>query len=261
MTTGLEPLLAAGVSGAVVAALLTVFGGGGSVLAVPLLLYFVGVKDPHAAIGASAAGVALNALTALAGQARAGRVKWPCAALFALGGVAGAVAGSSLAKRIDGDALLLFFALAMAVVGLAMLRPRPVDPAADAVRLTPALAPRLVAGGAGVGLAAGFFGIGGGFLIVPGLMAATGMGLVAAQASSLLSVAAFGGATALNYAVSGLVDWAVVGAMAVGGAAGTLAGLPIARRLGQRAVLGRRLFAGLILVVAAYVAIRAVGAL
>ena len=49
--------------------------------------------------------------------------------------------------------------------------------------------------------------------------------------------------------------------VAVGGAAGTLAGLPIARRLGQRAVLGRRLFAGLILVVAAYVAIRAVGAL
>lgn len=257
MTTGLEPLLLAALSGAIVAGLLTVFGGGGSVLAVPLLLYLVGVEDPHVAIGASAAGVALNALTALAGQARAGRVKWPCAAVFAAAGVAGALAGSSLAKRIDGQALLLFFAFAMAAVAVAMLRPRPKEVVRD-VRLTPAMAPRLLATGGGVGLASGFFGIGGGFLIVPGLMAAAGLNLAAAQAASLVSVAAFGGATALNYAASGLIDWGVVGAMTAGGAAGTLAGLPIARRLGENAALGRRLFAGLILIVAAYVAVRAV---
>jgi hypothetical protein len=65
-------LMLAVLSGGIVALLLTVFGGGGSVLAVPLLLYVVGVQDPHVAIGASAAGVALNALTALTGQARAG---------------------------------------------------------------------------------------------------------------------------------------------------------------------------------------------
>lgn len=260
MITGLEPLLLAALSGVIVAALLTVFGGGGSVLAVPLLLYLVGVKDPHVAIGASAAGVALNALTALAGQARAGRVKWPCAAVFAVGGVLGALAGSSLAKRIDGQALLLFFAFAMAAVAVAMLRPRPAEVDRD-VRLTPAMAPRLVATGGGVGLAAGFFGIGGGFLIVPGLMAASGMSLAAGQATSLLSVAAFGGATALNYAASGLIDWGVVAAMTVGGAAGTLIGLPVARRLGDNAALGRRLFAGLILIVAVYVAVRAILAL
>ena len=225
MTTGLEPLLLAALSGAVVAGLLTVFGGGGSVLAVPLLLYLVGVQSPHVAIGASAAGAALNALTALAGQA-----------------------------------LLLLFAFAMAAVAAAMLRPRPVEIARD-IRLTPAMAPRLAVTGGGVGLAAGFFGIGGGFLIVPGLMVSAGLSLAAAQAASLVSVAAFGAATALNYAASGLIDWAVVAAMAVGGVAGTLAGLPIARRLGDNAVLGRRLFAGLILVVAAYVAVRAVSAL
>src|SRR5690606_17647245 len=81
------------------------FGGGGSVLAVPLLLYVVGVRDPHMAIGASAAGVSLNALTALGGQARAGRVRWPCAILFAAVGSAAAWIGSSAAKAIDGHQL------------------------------------------------------------------------------------------------------------------------------------------------------------
>ena len=257
MTTEMIPLLLAVLSGGVVALLLTLFGGGGSVLAVPLLLYVVGVTDPHVAIGVAAAGVALNALTALAGQARAGRVRWPCALLFAATGSVGAFAGSSVAKAIDGHALLIFFALAMGLVALAMLRPAaPVG--AENVRLTPAMAPRVAFSGAGVGAAAGFFGIGGGFLIVPGLMWATGMTLAAAQATSLLSVAAFGASTAVNYSLSGLVDWGVVAAMAVGGAAGTMAGLPLSKRLGDNAALGRQLFAGLILIVAVYVAFKAI---
>lgn len=259
MDPTLVQLMLAVLSGGIVALLLTVFGGGGSVLAVPLLLYVVGVQDPHVAIGASAAGVALNALTALTGQARAGRVRWPCALLFAGTGSVGAFIGSSVAKAIDGHALLIFFALAMGLVALAMLRPNaPVG--AEAVRLTRAMAPRLAVSGTGVGLAAGFFGIGGGFLIVPGLMGAAGMTLALAQASSLVSVAAFGATTAANYALSGLIDWPIVAAMAAGGTVGTLAGLPIARRLGANAVLGRRLFAGLILIVAVYVAIKALTA-
>jgi uncharacterized membrane protein YfcA len=253
----LTQLLLAGMSGGVVALLLTVFGGGGSVLAVPLLLYVVGVRDPHMAIGASAAGVSLNALTALAGQAKAGRVRWPCAALFAVIGAAAAWAGSSVAKIIDGHHLLLAFAVAVAAVGLAMLLPKKGD-GDPGVRLHRGMAPRVAVSGVGVGAAAGFFGIGGGFLIVPGLMWATGMTLAAAQATSLLSVAAFGASTAANYSLSGLVDWSVVGAMTVGGAAGTLAGLPLSKRLGDNAKLGRQLFAALILVVAVYVAVKAV---
>ncbi|MDP2763996.1 MAG: sulfite exporter TauE/SafE family protein [Brevundimonas sp.] len=260
MDATLTQLLLAVFSGGVVALLLTVFGGGGSVLAVPLLLYVVGVRDPHVAIGASAAGVALNALTALAGHARAGRVRWPCALLFAGAGSIGALVGSSVAKAIDGHVLLVFFAFAMGLVGLAMLRPNAAVGAGD-VRLNRAMVPRIAATGGGVGVAAGFFGIGGGFLIVPGLMGAAGMTLALAQASSLVSVAAFGASTAANYAVSGLIDWPIVAAMAVGGAAGTLAGLPIARRLGANAKLGRRLFAGLILIVAVYVAFKAISAL
>ncbi|WP_428152525.1 sulfite exporter TauE/SafE family protein [Brevundimonas sp.] len=257
MTTDLVSLLLATLSGGVVALLLTLFGGGGSVLAVPLLLYVVGVDDPHVAIGVSAAGVSLNALTALAGHASAGRVRWPCATLFAVTGATGAWIGSSLAKRIDGHQLLLIFAFAMAAVGLSMLRPKVVLARAEP-RLNWAMSPRVGLAGASVGSAAGFFGIGGGFLIVPGLMASTGMSLATAQATSLLSVAAFGATTAGNYALSGWVDPGLVAGMALGGVVGTIGGLPVARRLGTNAMLGRRLFAGLILCVAAYVALRAV---
>ena len=92
----MDPMLwtwgAAALSGAVVGLFLAVFGGGGSVLAAPLLLYFVGIADPHVAIGTSAAGVAVNAMTGLAGHARAGRVTWPCATLFAATGVLAMVA-------------------------------------------------------------------------------------------------------------------------------------------------------------------------
>ena len=256
MTTEILSLLLAVLSGGLVALLLTLFGGGGSVLAVPLLLYVVGVADPHVAVGVAAAGVALNALTALAGHARAGRVRWPCATLFAVTGAAGAWVGSSLAKAIDGHQLLLIFAVAMAAVGVSMLRPRTAVVRPEP-RLNWAMSPRVGLAGVGVGSASGFFGIGGGFLIVPGLMASTGMSLATAQATSLVSVAAFGATTAGNYALSGWVDPGLVGAMTMGGVVGTLAGLPLARRLGSNAALGRTLFAGLILIVAAYVAFRA----
>ncbi len=245
-------------SGAVVGLFLAVFGGGGSVLAAPLLLYVVGVRDPHEAIGTSAAGVAANALAGLAGHARAGRVKWRCAAVFAGAGLAGSLIGSSIAKQVDGQRLLLFFAMAMAAIAISMLRPQR-SAGNPEVRLDRRLLLRLAPMGLAAGFAAGFFGIGGGFLIVPGLMAAAALTLAHAQASSLLSVAIFGAATSANYAVSGLVDWRLVLALVLGGAAGTLAGLPIARALGERAKLGRGLFAGLILVVAAYVAWKATG--
>lgn len=107
------------------------------------------------------------------------------------------------------------------------------------------------------GFAAGFFGIGGGFLIVPGLMAATGMTLACASASSLVSVALFGAVTSLNYAVSGLVDWPMAGLFVLGGLIGGALGLRGAERLAKHATVARRLFAGLILLVAAYTAWRA----
>ena len=112
-----------------------------------------------------------------------------------------------------------------------------------------------------VGMAAGFFGIGGGFLIVPGLMLAAGMTMSNATASSLVSVALFGAATSANYALSGMVDGRLVLLLLVGGAAGGLIGIAISRALSDRVRTARVAFAVMILVVAAYVAWNAVGAL
>jgi len=116
------------------------------------------------------------------------------------------------------------------------------------VHLNTRLAWRIAPVGLLTGFAAGFFGIGGGFLIAPGLMAATGMTLANASASSLVSVTLFGSATSANYAISGLVDWTLFAMLVIGGFAGTLAGAPAAKALASRALLGRRMFAGLILV-------------
>ena len=243
---------AAVAGGALIALLLGLFGGGGSVLATPLLLYVVGVRDPHVAIGTSAAAVAVNALANLAGQARAGAVKWPCAVTFAVSGLAGSLAGAQLAQRVDGQALLAWFALAMALVGAAMLRPA-ASSGDPGVRLDAAMTLKLAPIGLIVGLAAGFFGIGGGFLIVPGLMAATGMTLANAAASSLVSVLLFGTATAASYAAAGLIHWPVFGALVGGGMLGAAAAVPLAKRLAGRAALARRAFAVMVILTAAYV--------
>jgi uncharacterized membrane protein YfcA len=246
----------AALSGAVVGLLLGVFGGGGSVLATPLLIYLVGVRDPHVAIGTSAAAVAVNAAAGLAVQARAGRVKWPCALVFGGAGLAGSLIGAHLAKQMAGGMLLVWFAVAMALIGGSMLLPRK-DAGDPTVRLDAALTRRLAPVGLATGLAAGFFGIGGGFLIVPGLMAATGMTLAHAAASSLVSVALFGAATSASYAASGLVDWPIFAALVAGGGAGVLAARPIAARLEGHADLARRAFALMVVATAAYVAWRA----
>lgn len=253
-------IVAAILSGAVVGLLLAVFGGGGSVLAAPLLLYAVGVRDPHIAIGTSSAAVAANAAFNLFGHWRGGRVKWPCAVTFAVAGLSGSFAGSTLAKTVSGEHLLLAFAIAMAAIGLSMLR-RPRSEGDPDVQLTAKVMLRLAPLGLLTGFAAGFFGIGGGFLIVPGLMLATGMPIANATASSLVSVTIFGAATSLNYAASGLVDWRLACLLLLGGALGGLGGLAIAKKLATRALLARRGFAGLVLVVAAYVAWRAASAL
>ena len=250
----------AALSGGLVGFLLATFGGGGSVLATPALLYVVGVRDPHVAIGTSAAAVSVNAAMSLVAHWRGGRVKWPCASVFAAAGVIGSLLGSTLAKHVDGQRLLLFFAFAMAAIALSMIR-RPRDHGDPDVHIDWKLTLKLAPAGLVTGFAAGFFGIGGGFLIVPGLMAATGMTLANAAASSLLSVALFGAATSANYAVSGLVDWPLAAVFVVGGALGGLVGVRAARALAGRALLARRLFAVLVLVVAAYVAWRSLGSL
>ena len=109
-------------SGGIVGLVLGLVGGGGSILAVPLLVYAVGVKSPHVAIGTSAVAVAASALGNLFPHWRNGNVKWACAAVFASAGVVGAFGGAAAAKAMDGQRLLALFGLVMIVVGALMLR-------------------------------------------------------------------------------------------------------------------------------------------
>lgn len=249
-------ILLALLSGAIVGLFLGTFGGGGSVLAAPLLLYVVGVDDPHIAIGTSAAAVAAIALVSLFGHWRGGRVKWPCAIVFAMSGLIGSILGSSLAKVTQGDWLLLGFAIAMAMIALSMFR-TPKTAGDPDVTLTPAMVLQLAPIGLVVGTAAGFFGIGGGFLVVPGLMLAVGMTITNATASSLVSVALFGAATSANYAISGMVDGRLTLLLLGGGAVGGIFGIFLSKWLASRLKIARMAFALMILVVAVFVAMQA----
>ena len=249
----LEPIqyLLGGGSGALVGFVLGLVGGGGSILAVPLLVYLVGVPTPHLAIGTSAFAVAANAAMGVINHARAKTVKWRCAFIYAGAGVAGALAGSTAGKAFDGQKLLFLFAVVMVVVGITMLRGRKNDgdPGAECNRQN---APKVAGYGLGTGIFSGFFGIGGGFLIVPGLMASTGMPIINAIGSSLVAVTAFGLTTALNYAYSGLVDWPLAFVFIAGGALGGVLGAKLAKRLSGTTGRLTTIFAVLIFVVAAY---------
>ena len=248
-------------SGAIVGLVLGLVGGGGSILAVPLLVYLVGVSPPHVAIGTSAIAVSASAFGNLLPQARAGNVKWRCAGVFAAAGVAGALIGAEFAKAVGGDKLLVLFGALMVAVGLLMFRQR--DGAGDQdVKLTTdtarELLPLLLGIGFAVGILSGFFGIGGGFLIVPGLMLATGMPLTSAIGTSLVAVSAFGAATAASYAVSGLIDWTIAGLFVLGGVGGGVIGVALGRVLARRKRALSLVFATIVLVVGLYVLARGV---
>jgi len=245
-------------SGSLVGFSLGLIGGGGSILAVPLMIYLVGVPQPHVAIGTSAVAVGVNAAANLVQHARRGTVKWRCAAVFAAAGVAGALVGSTLSKWMDGQRLLAMFALLMFVVGASMLRRRP-EAGSGSIELSHENFPKLVILGVLTGLLSGFFGIGGGFLIVPGLMLATGMPILNAIGSSLVAVAAFGLTSAANYAVSGLVDWGLAAVFIAGGVLGGLLGAALAKHLADKRGALNITFAFVIFAVATYMLVRSLG--
>lgn len=257
---GLMHALLALLSGGLVGFTLGLVGGGGSVLAVPLMVYVVGVRNPHLAIGTSAFAVAVNAMAGLAGHARARNVVWRCGMAFAVAGVIGALAGSSLGKAINGQRLLFLFALLMIVVAAVMFRSRN-DDGIDGATCHRENLPRVAGFGFVTGCLSGFFGIGGGFLIVPALIAATSMPIYQAIGTSLIGVSAFGLTTAANYAASGLVDWPLAGTFIVGGLGGTVLGTAASRRLSAHKGQLNVLFAAGIVLVAIYMLYRSWAAL
>lgn len=272
-------LLVAIATGIVIGLSLGLTGGGGSILAVPLLIYVVGLA-PAAAVPVSLAAVALTAVVGTVQAARAKLPVWPAAAAFAAGGALAAPFGIALAARLDERFLLLGFAVLALVVGSLMAwrsvrrpdeasavraLPAPVDGGGACrladdgrLRFTAPCAAVLAAAGVGTGLLSGLFGVGGGFVIVPVLMGVTRMGVHRAVATSLAVLVAIGLGGAVGALVQGTLPWAVLLPFVAGGAAGMLAGRALAARLAGPVL--QRLFAAAIVLVALLMGYRGLSA-
>jgi uncharacterized membrane protein YfcA len=192
---------------------LGLLGGGGSILAVPLLVYVAGM-DAKEAIATSLLVVGTTALVAVIPHARAGRVRWRTGLLFGVAGMVGAYAGGRVAEFIPGSVLLVAFSLMMLATAAAMIRGRktPDKPAHTELPVV-----RVLLDGVVVGLVTGLVGAGGGFLIVPALVLLGGLPMSVAVGTSLLVIAMKSFAGLAGYLASVQIDWPV--ALAVTGAA------------------------------------------
>jgi uncharacterized membrane protein YfcA len=231
-------------------------GGGGSILAVPLILYVVGLHNVHMAIGTAALAVAASAFFNMSSHARAGHVRWAPAFSFAASGVIGATLGSSVGKMVDGRHLLAYFAVLMCVVALLMLLQRSKTDTTDTARSVSYS--RLLLTGLGTGSLSGFFGIGGGFLIVPGLMFAGRLAMVDAIGTSLVAVGFLALTTAVNYSVTGQVDYTVALEFVCGGVIGGSLGTRLSNRLARTRGTLNIVLSAMILSIAAYMLVHSI---
>lgn len=226
------------------------FGGGGSILTVPLLVYVFGL-EPKVAIATSLLVVAVASLSGAAQHARAGNLRLRTALVFGSTGMVGAYLGGRGAAFFEGGVLLLLFATMMLVTAVAMWRGRRTA-AAPAVGVHATL--KLAVQGGCVGAFTGLVGAGGGFLIVPALALWAGLPMPAAIGTSLLvivlnSVAGFAG-----YASHVSIDFGLVAAVAASAVVGSFAGARLAHAVDPSSL--RRAFAGFVLVMAVGILVR-----
>ncbi|MEU9796168.1 sulfite exporter TauE/SafE family protein [Streptomyces sparsogenes] len=240
-------LILALVAGAVVGLALGALGGGGSVLAVPALIYLLGFTAA-AATTASLVIVTATSLTALYTHARTGTVRWRAGALFAAAGLVPAAAAGAASAHLPQALLTAAFAAIAALAAVRMLRPA--RPAAGPGQ-HPARPGRVAATGAGLGALTGLLGVGGGFLAVPALVtvvafemqAAVGTSLLVISVNSLASLATRGATTAG-------VDWALIVPFTGTAILGAWDGKRLAAKVSASRL--RRTFAVLLLAVAAF---------
>lgn len=232
-------------AGAVTGLALGALGGGGSVLAVPALIYLLGFT-PAAATTASLAVVSVTSATALAAHARASTVEWRAGAVFAAAGLVPAAAGGAVSGYVPSALLTGAFAVIAGFAAYRMLRP------SASVREGVSVRPVQVArAGAGLGAVTGVLGVGGGFLAVPALVNVVGLRMRAAVGTSLLVITVNSLAALLARAGTATrVDWALVAPFAGAAILGAWDG----KRLASRVSGGRlqRIFAWVLLVVALF---------
>jgi uncharacterized membrane protein YfcA len=264
------PVVIAVLAGLLIGLSLGALGGGGSILAVPVLVYLLD-QSPVAATTASLLIVGISAATGAVAAHRRGNVFVGRGMAFALIGTLGAALGATWSVLVDPDVLLASFAALMVVVALVMLlrRGRPSGeglPDAPIISVSPTFmcdcprALKVLVTGLAVGLLTGFLGVGGGFLAVPALVLALSLSLPQAVGTSLLVIAVNSAAAFVVRIGHGIhVDWLPVVVLTALAVVGSLLGARVASRLPARTLsVG---FAVLLLGVAGYTAVQSVPAL
>lgn len=241
--------------GTLIGVLLGLLGGGGSILAVPALVYAVGL-DMEQAIPVSLIVIGVASAVGALPKIRVGHVQWRLAAVFAAAGIPATFAGAAIGSHLPQSALLLGFATVMVLAGIRMLRDD--GPTGTACDTDGGIdwrrcAPRSIPAGLAVGLLTGLFGVGGGFLIIPALVLMLGVDMPIAVGTSLLIITANSAAGVVSHLHGLHINWAIAAAFA---GTATVASL-IAGHLGTRLNTDRlqRWFALLVFAVAAFVVI------
>jgi uncharacterized membrane protein YfcA len=229
-------------------------GGGGSVLAVPVLVYVLGLSV-HQATTSSLVVVTAGALAGGLGHAREGRVCWRHAGAFTAAALPGVVVGTALGGAVSGAVLIAAFAVIMLGAAAATWRKASDAAPETAGAARPSCPPLRIARDAAAGLLigamTGFFGVGGGFLIVPTLAIALALSMRLAVGTSLAIITATSVMALVAHLIAGRgLDVGITAAMTTACILGALAGARIAGRLPQRQ-LGRG-FALLVVAVAGY---------
>jgi uncharacterized membrane protein YfcA len=249
-------------------------GGGGSILAVPVLVYAAG-QDPRAATASSLLLVGTASVVGAVGHWRGGRVWVGQGLAFGLAGIGGSIAGSALNRHLDPNLLLLGFAGLVCVAAWRMLTGCPtctqvgerhaLEGGSGATttrvggRLDAGTVVTVLVAGTAVGFLTGLFGVGGGFIIVPALALALKLPMPQAIGTSLVVIAVNSAVALAARAVTTTIDWHVMVPFTIAAVLGVLTGTRVADRLDPERSL--RWFAGLLVSVALYTAVRSGSAL
>ncbi|PXX07267.1 sulfite exporter TauE/SafE family protein [Mycolicibacterium moriokaense] len=240
--------------GAVIGVVLGLLGGGGSILAVPALVYGVGL-DLQQAIPVSLVVIGIAAAVGAVPKLRARQVEWRLSAVFSAAGIPATFVGGAVGRLLPDTVLMIGFAAVMVVAGIRMLA----DPGNGGTACKTGnsginwrrCAAFSIPAGFAVGLLTGLFGIGGGFLIIPALVVLLGVDMPIAVGTSLIIIMVNSAAGLISHLGVAPIDWTITAAFA---SAATLGAL-IAGYVGTRLDTGRlrRWFAYLIVAVAVYV--------
>mgnify|MGYP000997377287 CR=1 FL=1 len=245
---------------------LGLLGGGGSILAVPALVYAAGQTPKHATT-TSLVLVAITAVLGIVPHWRARRVRFAAGTIFGLAGVGGSLLGSHWNKAADPNVLLLAFSGLMMIAAFAMWRrlrtaparvPRSLSAAAapmvSVVRVDPRTGAKVIVAGTVVGLLTGFFGVGGGFVIVPALVLALGFTMPEAVGTSLLVITINSVVALTTRLQAGAIEWGTVIPFTIASLIGVVVGSRLAGTRDSSSL--QRWFIGLLVAVAIYTAVR-----